>query len=89
MPTSSETSGPTTNHKLWQVKVRVIIAITETTAIKHHRVIKQRPVAIRCGAETLEEMCEQAHVVGIDLCQLRELLGIITVVRQLAMSNII
>ena len=66
--------------------MRVVVAVAEPAAVHHHRVVEQRARPVRRGPEALEQVGEQAHVVGVDSRELVELLGVVAVVRQPVMG---
>ena len=65
-----------------QIDVVVHVRIAHAAAVQNQRVIQQRPLAIRRRVETLQELAEQLHVVGVDPGVGRDPVGVVGVVRQ-------
>ena len=63
-----------------QVPDVVPVPVADRAAVHHHAVVQQRPVAVRCRLELVEEVGEERAVVGVDLRQGLDLAGVPTVV---------
>ena len=70
-----------TDHNAWKIGMVVERWIAETAANQISRMIEQATVTIRCGFQLVEEVREEGNVICIDLRQLRQLLGIVRVMR--------
>src|SRR4029453_5474727 len=59
MPIALDRSARRADEQRWQQVGGVYIAIAHAAAIEKQRVIEQRSIAIRSGAELLDEPCEK------------------------------
>ena len=69
-----------TRHQQGQVLVIVNARVAHAAAVDVNRMIEERSIAIRSSLHFLQELGEQRNVEGVDLGDLRHLLGIIPMV---------
>ena len=69
-----------------QIVVRVRVAVGDAAAIDDHAIVEERALAFAHGLQAFEEVGELRHVEAIDLRQLRLLLRIAAVVRDVVMA---
>src|SRR5437868_1687714 len=68
-----------TNHDAREIRMVMDIRVAETTANQVRGMIEQCTVTVRRGFQLVHEVGEEGNVIGIDLRQLCQLLGIVRV----------
>ena len=81
VPVAPQRPGPGAGHDDRQVERVVRVAVAHAGPVDDHRLIEQRPVAVRRRPQLLQEAPEDLHVERVDLGQLDQLLLAVAVVR--------
>src|SRR4051812_38240951 len=64
-------------------RVATAFAVVHARAVKHHRIVQQVCFTLGCGLQLIQESGELADMESINCSELRQLLGIATVMRKL------
>src|ERR1700674_4479966 len=64
-----------------KIRIEVLIAVAQRAAVKDKRVIEERTVAVRRGAQLVQIIGQHLCMKDVDLNDLRDLLGIALVMR--------
>ena len=81
VPSSLQIPGAASRQDHRDINRRVAVAVRHPRAVHHRHMIQQRAVAVRGRVQFLEQPGEHLHVIRIDLCDLRDLLGLLLMVR--------
>src|SRR5688572_12751682 len=80
--TSANSGGGAANQQNGEVLIQVHVAVAQRAAVHQQRMIEQRAVALGDRPKPVEEVAVQLGVEGVDLQDLRDLVGVALVMRQ-------
>ena len=81
MTSTFDLTASAPRHQDRKVQRVVRIAVTHAGAVDDRRMVQQGTIAIGRRSQLVEELCEQADVIGIDLDQLRKTCRVVLMMR--------
>ena len=82
MPPALQRPGAAAGDQDRQIRVKVLIPVADAAAVQNHGVVEQRAIPVRSGLQLLQEVREELYVKRVDLGEERQLLGVVSMVRQ-------